>query len=132
MNADKQTCSTHRSGNQPFGTTLPEGKPKSPESQENPLETGISGNNTILQGEEKTALLERGTLTSSANTPLGELPHKNISTATLLGMPHGRAQTNLYWRCPTIGLTGTLEEECCTVGHMKMNNFNQHCTEQPC
>ena len=27
-------------------------------------------------------------------------------TANLLGMPHGRAQTALYWGCPTIELTG--------------------------
>jgi hypothetical protein len=43
---------THRSRNQPSGSTLPEGKPKSPESKENLLETGTSGNNIILQGRK--------------------------------------------------------------------------------
>jgi hypothetical protein len=45
---------THRSRNQPSGATLPEGKPKSPESKENLLETGTSGNNIILQGRKAT------------------------------------------------------------------------------
>jgi hypothetical protein len=45
---------THRSRNQPSGTTLPEGRPKSPESKENLLETGTSGNNIILQGRKAT------------------------------------------------------------------------------
>jgi hypothetical protein len=69
--------------------------------------TESSKKSTHAGGERKTTLLERGKLKSSVNALLGELPHKSISTATLLGMPLGRAQTTLYWRCPTIGLTGT-------------------------
>ena len=67
------------------------GKAKTPESKRDLLETGISGNNTILRGDEKTALLERRTLTSSINTLLGELPHKTF-------------QKQPCWECPTVGL----------------------------
>ena len=61
------------------------GKAKTPKSKRDPLETGISGNNTILRGEEKTALLERRKLKSSVNTLLGELPHNNVRNSELAG-----------------------------------------------
>ena len=61
------------------------GKAKNTREQRYLLETGISGNNTILQGEEKTALLERRKLKSSVNTLLGELPHNNVRNSKLAG-----------------------------------------------
>ena len=78
MSADKQTRSIHRSGNQPSGTTLPEGKPKSSESKENPLGAGISGN-THPAGEEGHRRLPEGSsvTTGEQSSTYRRMRHNN-------------------------------------------------------
>jgi hypothetical protein len=45
-----------------------------------------------------------------------ESAHKSVPTTNLLGMPHNRAQTALYWGCTTIGLTRTWRKNAALPG----------------